>query len=148
VDRLQVTRRVRAAAALSTSEAQFVRTAQTLDLLVRPRYAKDGTGAVVGYSAAVAPRPGTGERPVWFGGGRLDWRLSLQRMRARWAEDEQGLTRTVVEWRRAGAWHDPARPARRAGGRASRSPGTGDVTHTHHQLDALQRGPSLHVERL
>ena len=116
VDRLQVTRRVRAAAALSTSEAQFVRTARTLDLLVRPRYAKDGTGAVVGYSAAVAPRPGTGERPVWFGGGRLDWRLSLPRMRARWQEDEQGLTRAVMEWRSAGAWRDPARPGRRAGG--------------------------------
>lgn len=67
--RVTLGRKVRAYAAGSSDEAEFVRRCRRGGLLVRPRYASDRTDVVVGYS--VAARPPAGEKPVWFGGGNL-----------------------------------------------------------------------------
>ncbi|MEC5191910.1 hypothetical protein ACOM2C_01355 [Pseudarthrobacter sp. So.54] len=45
-------RKVRASASASATEAEFVRRARDTGLLVRPRYAKNTTDVVVGYSVA------------------------------------------------------------------------------------------------
>lgn len=71
--------KVRASAGASGSEAEFVRRARDTGLLVRPRYAKNTTDVIVGYS--VAERPPRGERPIWFGGGTLATDLRLGQLR-------------------------------------------------------------------
>ncbi|GAP60802.1 hypothetical protein AHiyo1_43930 [Arthrobacter sp. Hiyo1] len=73
--RTSLARKVRASASASATEGEFVRRARDTGLLVRPRYAKDTTDVIVGYS--VAERPGVGERPIWFGGGTLASDLKL-----------------------------------------------------------------------
>jgi hypothetical protein len=89
--RVRLERKVRASAAAARSEAQFIAVARQHGLLIRPRYAADGSApAVTGY--AVADRDGrlayssrTGTRgPVWFGGSKLATDLSLPNLRRRW----------------------------------------------------------------
>ena len=59
---------VRACAAASADEGEFVRRVRRAGVRIRPRFAKGSTSEVTGYS--VAERGA--ERPaVWFGGGRL-----------------------------------------------------------------------------
>jgi hypothetical protein len=110
IDRHQLARRIRAVAATSSSEVEFVRSVRESGLLIRPRFARGGTGEVIGYSAAV--RPSAGERPVWFGGGRLDWLLALPRLRQRWQDSPQARDEALGEWRRRA---EPAHPSGRAG---------------------------------
>jgi len=85
--RAGVARTVRAAAVASRDEGEFVGAVREAGLLIRPRYATGGTAVVVGYS--VAARPSTGERPVWFGGGRLDRDLTLPRLREAWPDSAE-----------------------------------------------------------
>ncbi|WP_417221217.1 relaxase/mobilization nuclease domain-containing protein [Arthrobacter sp.] len=65
--RTSLERKVRAASTAATTEAGFIREGRNAGLLMRPRYAKNTTDVVIGYS--VAERPRKGERPIWFGGG-------------------------------------------------------------------------------
>lgn len=109
-DRHQLARRLRAVAAAADSEAEFVRAARESGLLVRPRFAKGGTGEVVGYSAAL--RPQDGQRPVWFGGGRLDWLLALPRLRQRWQNTPRAREEALGQWRGRAT---PAHPSGLAG---------------------------------
>ncbi len=95
-------RTVRACATASKTEAEFVRRLRARKLLVRPRYEKGTTGAVVGYSVATAPTPAeraNGGRPVWYGGGRLSKDLTLPRLRDEWDQSEEARTAAAAEWR-------------------------------------------------
>ncbi len=67
--RASLARKVRAGAGASVTEAEFVRRARDTGLLVRPRFAKNTTDVIAGYSVAERPKPG--ERPIWFGGGSM-----------------------------------------------------------------------------
>jgi len=93
-------RRVRAAAAAATSEAEFVRRLRLDRVLVHPRFAAGRADVVVGFS--VADRPTRGERPVWYGGGRLARDLTLPRLRQGWPDTVEGATAAVGEWTAAG----------------------------------------------
>ncbi|NLG23408.1 MAG: hypothetical protein GX555_18490 [Actinomycetales bacterium] len=107
-DRFQVARRLRAAAAVSDGEAEFVRSARMAGLLVRPRFAPGGTGEVIGFAAAI--RPQDGQSPVWFAGGTLDRNLALPRLRERWEQTEEATQEALGEWRKANtAWQVRAR---------------------------------------
>jgi hypothetical protein len=88
--RASMARKGRASARASGSEAEFVRRARDTGLLVRPRYAKNTTDVVVGYS--VAERPPRGERPIWFGGGTLASDLKLGALRQEWTDSPQSAT--------------------------------------------------------
>jgi hypothetical protein len=90
---------VRASASASGSEAEFVRRARDTGLLVRPRYAKNTTDVVVGYS--VAERPARGERPIWFGGGTLASDLKLGALREEWPDAPHRATEAAAEWNAA-----------------------------------------------
>lgn len=60
-------RKVRAAATVSKTEAEFVRRVRAGGVLIRPRYDRGTTGAVLGHSVAAAPTRGeraTGTAPV------------------------------------------------------------------------------------
>ncbi|MET3810817.1 hypothetical protein ABIB14_001925 [Arthrobacter sp. UYEF3] len=97
--RSSLARKVRASASASVSEAEFVRRARDTGLLVRPRYAKNTTDVVVGYS--VAERPARGERPVWFGGGTLASDLKLGALRQEWTDSPQSAMDAAAEWNAA-----------------------------------------------
>jgi hypothetical protein len=96
---------VRACASASGEEAEFVQRLRGEGLLIRPRYAKGNTSEVLGYSVAL--RLTDGQRPVWFGGGRLSRELTLPRLRESWP---------------SGAQHDAWRPQRRPGARTTAPP--------------------------
>lgn len=97
--RASLARKVRASAAASGSEAEFVRRARDTGLLVRPRYAKNTTDVIVGYSVAERPKPG--ERPIWFGGGTLATDLRLGQLRQEWTDTPQAATEAAAEWNAA-----------------------------------------------
>lgn len=100
-DRENLARTVRACATASTTEGEFVRRLRVQKILVRPRYAKDDTSTVVGYS--VAKTPTASERSasrtfVWYGGGRLSKDLTLPRLRDEWDTSAQTQQAAVQEW--------------------------------------------------
>lgn len=97
--RSSLARKVRASASASATEAEFVRRARGSGLLVRPRYAKNTTDVIVGYS--VAERPKQGERPVWFGGGTLGTDLKLGALREEWMDSPHLATEAAAEWNAA-----------------------------------------------
>lgn len=97
--RYAVARTVRASAAASDSESEFVRRMRRSGLLVRPRYADGRTDVITGYS--VAERPVAGERPIWYGGGRLGRDLTLPRLRSGWPDTPMGASEAAAEWNAA-----------------------------------------------
>ena len=88
VGKLQITRRLRAAVAVSATEKQFVDSARLAGVMVRPRFAASSTDQVTGYSAALRPPPG--ERAIWYAPSKLDRNLGLGQLRAAWGADTKG----------------------------------------------------------
>lgn len=97
--RASLARKVRASASASATEDEFVRRARDTGLLVRPRYAKNTTDVIVGYSVAERPKPG--QRPIWFGGGTLASDLKLGALRENWMDSPQLATAAAAEWNAA-----------------------------------------------
>jgi hypothetical protein len=97
VDAHRMERTVRAAATASVDEGEFVRRLRRGGVLVRPRFAAGRDDVVAGYSVAV--RPPAGERPIWYGGGRLARDLTLPRLREGWPDSPQSAQGAVDEWR-------------------------------------------------
>jgi hypothetical protein len=101
VGKLQIGRRLRAAAAVSTTEAEFVASARLAGVMVRPRFAAASTDQVTGYSAALRPPPGA--TAVWYAPSKLDRNLGLGQLRARWGVDVKGADdagrAAVAMWR-------------------------------------------------
>jgi hypothetical protein len=104
--------KVRGCAAASRSEAEYVRRLRREGLLVRPRFADGRTDVVTGYS--VAERPEAGERPIWYGGGRLARDLTLPRLRAGWEDTPTGAMEAAAEWRAARRGRRVVAPGREA----------------------------------
>lgn len=86
-ERLKLARQVRAAAAASRTEAEFVRRLSRVGVMTRPRYAAGDRTRVTGYAVAMSPE-GPDQSPVWFGGGRLAKDLSLPALRRQWEPTE------------------------------------------------------------
>ncbi|SEJ78526.1 Relaxase/Mobilisation nuclease domain-containing protein [Arthrobacter sp. yr096] len=97
--RSSLARKVRASASASATEGEFVRCARETGMLLRPRYAKNTTDVIVGYS--VAERPKAGERPIWFGGGTLASDLKLGALRETWMDSPHLATEAAAEWNAA-----------------------------------------------
>jgi hypothetical protein len=97
VDAHRMERTVRAAATASVDEGEFVRRLRRGGVLVRPRFAAGRDDVVAGYSVAV--RPPAGEKPIWYGGGRLARDLTLPRLREGWPDSPQSAQGAVDEWR-------------------------------------------------
>ena len=94
--RSSLARKVRASASASATEGEFVRRARSTGMLLRPRYAKNTTDVIVGYS--VAERPTQGERPIWFGGGTLASDLKLGALREEWMDSPHLASEAAAEW--------------------------------------------------
>lgn len=97
--RASLSRKVRASATAAGTEAEFIRRVRDTGLLVRPRYAKNTTDVIVGYS--VAERPQAGERPIWYGGGKLAKDLGLGQLRGQWTDTPQAAMEAAAEWNAA-----------------------------------------------
>jgi hypothetical protein len=123
--RIRLERRVRACAAVATSEDHFTRLARAQGLLVRPRYATDGA-TITGYafadtSARTSAKTGS---PIWFGGGKLAPDLTAGRLRERWdtgsrdpvqrAADAAAVAATTIEADHPGSVSRAARHMARA----------------------------------
>ncbi|GMA33646.1 relaxase/mobilization nuclease domain-containing protein [Litorihabitans aurantiacus] len=108
--RVALARKVRGCAAASSDEAEFVRRLRGSGVLVRPRYAEGSTDVVAGYS--VASRPVHGERPIWYGGGRLGRDLTLPRLRSEWDTSETSRAAAGAEWNAAKRARRVAAPGR------------------------------------
>ncbi|TCC33905.1 relaxase [Kribbella capetownensis] len=95
-ERLTIARTVRACAAASATEAEFVRACRHEGLLLRARFA-DGRGdVVVGYSVAL--KPVRGERPLYYRGSGLAKDLALPRLRELWPSTPELAAEAVAEW--------------------------------------------------
>lgn len=94
--RFALERTVRACAVAAESEAQFVRQMRRTKLLVHPRFAAGTDSVVTGYS--VAERPPQGNRPLWFGGGKLAQDLTLPSLRTRWPDTPESAQEASDEW--------------------------------------------------
>jgi len=108
--RVTLARTVRACATASEDEAEFVRRLRRAGVLPRPRYASGRMDVVTGYS--VAARPSAGERPIWYGGGRLGEDLTLPRLREAWPDTPDSASAAVAEWNAAHRHRRPANPGR------------------------------------
>jgi hypothetical protein len=73
---------VRACATAACDEPNFVHRLRGEGVLCRPRFAEGSCSEVVGYSVALPAFEG--QRPAWYGGGRLSRELTLPRLRATW----------------------------------------------------------------
>jgi hypothetical protein len=99
IARERLERVVRACAAASVDEAEFVRRARRAGVRLRPRYAAGRDDVVAGYSAAL--RAPAGQAPVYYGGGHLARDLTLPRLRARWPDTPEAAQNAVAEWNAA-----------------------------------------------
>ncbi|ANP74875.1 relaxase/mobilization nuclease domain-containing protein [Cryobacterium arcticum] len=97
IDAHKMERTVRAAATASVEEGEFVRRLRRGGVLIRPRFAAGRDDVVAGYSVAV--RPQAGEKPIWYGGGRLARDLTLPRLREGWPDSPESAQGAVDEWR-------------------------------------------------
>lgn len=106
-------RKVRGCATAAGDEAEFVRRIRRVGLLVRPRYAEGTHDVITGYSVAERPTV-RGERPVWYGGGRLARDLGLTRLRehAGWPDEPVAASAAVAEWNAASRNRRIAAPGR------------------------------------
>jgi hypothetical protein len=86
-DRDVLRRRVRVAAAGTTSLPAFVARLGMDGVLVKERRSQQDPDQITGYAVALA----TGREPVWFGGGKLAPDLSLPRLQDRWASRSPGI---------------------------------------------------------
>jgi hypothetical protein len=94
--RITLARIVREASVASKAEAEFVRRLRGSGALVRPRFETGGQDTVVGYSVALRTRDG--DKPIWFGGGKLARDLTLPNLRQFWELSSEDRTAAVAEW--------------------------------------------------
>ena len=97
-DRAVLEERIRAAAAASSSEADFVERLRGLGVRARPRFARGRTDVVEGYSVAL--RDSRQGQAQWYAGGKVARDLTLTRLRARWPDTPGGAQQAVDAWRR------------------------------------------------
>lgn len=99
VERAELRRRVRAAAAGATTEAEFVQRVFASGVIIRPRFAKGGTQQVTGYSVALPAPQGIDRDPIFFSPAKhLDKNLSLPKVRASLGVPKEGDPKAVAVW--------------------------------------------------
>lgn len=92
--RITLERAVRAAATMSSTEADFVAAVRGMDIRIAPYFAAGRSDVVAGYKVGLK---GPDER--MFGGGHLSKDLSLPRLRLRWEDTPQAHLEAGKQWR-------------------------------------------------
>lgn len=106
----RLSRTVRACAASSEDEAEFVRRCRREGLWVKPRFAASSHDVVGGYS--VAERPEFGQSATWRAGGYLGRDLTLPRLREGWNDTPTSAAEASAEWTAAWRGKPIAAPGR------------------------------------
>ncbi|MGV9408332.1 relaxase/mobilization nuclease domain-containing protein [Nocardia sp. NPDC003693] len=107
-------RRVRATAMTASSEADWLRQLRAAGVVVRPRFAQGGTEEVTGYAVRLPAAAGSGEKSIWYSGGRLAKDLTLSALRdwAPWESGPRADADALAEWKRGlGTGGEPRRGA-------------------------------------
>jgi len=100
VVRDELAKTVRATAAVSDSEVEFVsRMRETPNVRIRPRFVAGREDVVSGYSVAWGAPAGGALN--WYGGGSLGADLSLPKLRAEWPDTPQDAAAAIPQWRSA-----------------------------------------------
>jgi hypothetical protein len=107
--RIGLERKVRACAAVATSEDHFTRLAAERGLLVRPRLGADGTSIGYAFADATARRTTTGS-PLWFGGGKLASDLTARKIQQRWQTPADPVTQAADATAIAAVAAEPGSP--------------------------------------
>ncbi|MFC9351732.1 hypothetical protein [Arthrobacter sp. NPDC057013] len=94
--RASLTRKSASAPAPQPQKRSSSAVARDTGLLVHPRYAKNTTDVIVGYS--VTERPKQGARPIWFGGGTLTSHLKLGALREECTDSPHLAIEAAAEW--------------------------------------------------
>lgn len=97
----RLTGKLRAAAAVAGSEAEFVERCQDAGLLLRPRFAAGSTSEVTGFAVAERGAPGEGEERRWRAAGKLSRDLTLPRLRDGFTETPRSREEAGARWRAA-----------------------------------------------
>lgn len=141
-ERLEI--HIRAAMAAASTESEFITELRAQDVLVRPRYAPGTRDYVEGYSVAL--HASDGEKPTWFGGGRIARDLTLTRLRYGWTDMQSERAAALPLWAEGHIMNRPPRYNRRPSSQwqADEMQAWRDVSaavdDTLAQLDALQPG--------
>ena len=77
------------AAGQAGSEMEFFARLRAAGVLVRERFSTINPGEVTGYAVALPGCTGSDGTPRWYGGGRLHDSLTLPRLRAAWAREQE-----------------------------------------------------------
>ena len=101
---------VRACAASSRDESEFIGRLRDEGIRYRPRYKEGGTDVVAGYSVRLPGADQGSRRSVWYGGGRLARDLTLPALRRTWGQSADAKLKAVGDWKA----ETPARPRRAA----------------------------------
>lgn len=147
VDKIELRRRLRAALANSTSEANFVARVYQAGVIIRPRFAQGRTNEVTGYSVALPAPAGSSRDPLFYAPSKLDKSLSLPKVRAALGTYSNGDPQALGTWQEH---HQSTRTAEkpRAGAMSKNlwnKVRTGDVTHA--DLARIFAAGSMKYER-
>ena len=127
--RVTLRRIVSTAAAGAASEEEFFIRLREAGVLVRTRISTRDPGQVTGYAVALDGDTARTGGPVWFGGGKLAYILTLPKLRCRWGTGRVGTLRgadlTVAE--RNAIWRHAARTAQSARDQIHAAAAVGDV---------------------
>lgn len=98
-ERQELRRRLRAAAAGATSEAEFVQRVYSSGVIIRPRFAQGSTDQITGYSVALPAPKGVDRDPIFYSPAKhLDKNLSLPKVRASLGAPKEGDPQAVGVW--------------------------------------------------
>lgn len=147
VDKIELRRRLRAALANSTSEANFVSRVYQAGVIIRPRFAQGRTNEVTGYSVALPAPAGSHRDPLFYAPSKLDKSLSLPKVRAALGTYSNGDPQALGVWQEH---HQSTRTAEkpRAGAMSKdlwNKVRTGEVTHA--DLARIFAAGSMKYER-
>ena len=99
IERKELRRRLRAAAAGATSEAEFVQRVYSSGVILRPRFATGRSDQITGYSVALPPPTGVDREPVFYSPAKhLDKNLSLPKVRQALRVPREGEPQAVGVW--------------------------------------------------
>lgn len=92
----ELRRRMRSALASSSNQHEYVQRLMDSGVRVAPRFAKGSTDTIVGYRVGLAPRPGTGQRTIYYAPSKIDRTLGWPYIGARFkGEGKEGADRLL-----------------------------------------------------
>jgi hypothetical protein len=100
--RERLRRKVRAVAAIATSQDEFFARLAQASIQIKLRHGSRNPSQITGYAVTLPGHTTPAGEPIWYGGGRLAPDLTLPRLRAGWSAQHDELTTRLGPARLAG----------------------------------------------